>query len=284
MAHTHDHECIFNFLPDFLHNDFFMVIFHLFLFWGFITISNFLIDKFTNKIVSYKNDTEFEKQINTLKLLFKSIIDTIWIVFAVMYILNMLGVDIRPLLTAAGIVGVAVGFGAKRFVEDLITGLLIMLEGQIRVGDVVEINGMKGTVEKLNIKLVVLRDLDGRVYYIRNGMIDVVINLTRDFSYAMFDIGVAYKENIAHVIDVLKELGDEFMQTEEYKDAVLEPIEIFGLDEFDDSAVIIKARIKTKPMEQWAVLRGFNLMIKERFDKLGIEFPFPQVTVHKAVD
>ena len=106
MAHTHDHECIFNFLPDFLHNDFFMVIFHLFLFWGFITISNFLIDKFTNKIVSYKNDTEFEKQINTLKLLFKSIIDTIWIVFAVMYILNMLGVDIRPLLTAAGIVGV----------------------------------------------------------------------------------------------------------------------------------------------------------------------------------
>ena len=201
-----------------------------------------------------------------------------------MYILNMLGVDIRPLLTAAGIVGVAVGFGAKRFVEDLITGLLIMLEGQIRVGDVVEINGMKGTVEKLNIKLVVLRDLDGRVYYIRNGMIDVVINLTRDFSYAMFDIGVAYKENIAHVIDVLKELGDEFMQTEEYKDAVLEPIEIFGLDEFDDSAVIIKARIKTKPMEQWAVLRGFNLMIKERFDKLGIEFPFPQVTVHKAVD
>ena len=139
MAHTHDLECIFDMLPPIFHNEFFMVLLHLLLFWGFITLSNFLIDKFTNKIVSYKNDTEFEKQINTLKLLFKSIVDTIWIVFAVIYILNMLGVDIRPLLTAAGIVGVAVGFGAKRFVEDLITGLLIMLEGQIRVGDVVEI-------------------------------------------------------------------------------------------------------------------------------------------------
>ena len=281
MAHTHDHECIFDMLPPMFHNEFFMVLLHLLLFWGFITLSNFLIDKFTNKIVSYKNDTEFEKQINTLKLLFKSIVDTIWIVFAVIYILNMLGVDIRPLLTAAGIVGVAVGFGAKRFVEDLITGLLIMLEGQIRVGDVVEINGMKGTVEKLNIKLVVLRDLKGRVYYIRNGMIDVVTNLTRDFSYAMFDIGVAYKEDIAKVLDVLKELGDEFMNSSEYKDDILEPIEIFGLDKFDDSAVIIQARIKTKPMRQWAVLRGFNLRIKERFDELGIEFPFPQLTIHK---
>ncbi len=281
MAHTHDHECIFDMLPPIFHNEFFMVLLHLLLFWGFITLSNFLIDKFTNKIVSYKNDTEFEKQINTLKLLFKSIVDTIWIVFAVIYILNMLGVDIRPLLTAAGIVGVAVGFGAKRFVEDLITGLLIMLEGQIRVGDVVEINGMKGTVEKLNIKLVVLRDLKGRVYYIRNGMIDVVTNLTRDFSYAMFDIGVAYKEDIAKVLDVLKELGDEFMNSSEYKDDILEPIEIFGLDKFDDSAVIIQARIKTKPMRQWAVLRGFNLRIKERFDELGIEFPFPQLTIHK---
>ena len=281
MAHTHDHECIFDMLPPIFHNEFFMVLLHLLLFWGFITLSNFLIDKFTNKIKKKKNDTEFEKQINTLKLLFKSIVDTIWIVFAVIYILNMLGVDIRPLLTAAGIVGVAVGFGAKRFVEDLITGLLIMLEGQIRVGDVVEINGMKGTVEKLNIKLVVLRDLKGRVYYIRNGMIDVVTNLTRDFSYAMFDIGVAYKEDIAKVLDVLKELGDEFMNSSEYKDDILEPIEIFGLDKFDDSAVIIQARIKTKPMRQWAVLRGFNLRIKERFDELGIEFPFPQLTIHK---
>lgn len=281
MAHTHDHECIFDLLPPIFHNEFVMVLLHLLLFWLFISISNFLIDKFTSKIVSYKNDTEFEKQINTLKLLLKSIVDTIWIVFAVIYILNMLGVDIRPLLTAAGIVGVAVGFGAKRFVEDLITGLLIMLEGQIRVGDVVEINGMKGTVEKLNIKLVVLRDLDGRVYYIRNGMIDVVTNLTRDFSYAMFDIGVAYKENIARVLDILRALGDEFMESEEYKDDILEPIEIFGLDKFDDSAVIIKARIKTRPMQQWAVLRGFNLKIKEKFDELGIEFPFPQLTIHK---
>lgn len=282
MTVEHDHKCIFDHLPAIFHNDFFMVIIHLLFFWLLISFANFLIEKFTSKIMNYRNDIEFTKQLNTLKLLFKSIADFVLISFAVMYILNMLGVDIRPILTAAGIVGVAVGFGAKRFVEDLITGLLIMLEGQIRVGDVIEVNGMRGTVEKLNIKLVVLRAVDGKVYYIRNGMIDIVTNLTRDYSYAMVSIGVAYKENIAKVIDVIKELGKEFKENSDLKQYVIAPIEVLGLDEFGDSAVIVRARLKTKPMYQWEVQRAFNLKLKERFDELGIEIPFPQVTVHNA--
>ena len=206
--------------------------------------------------------------------------DTIIIIFATMFVLNNLGIDIRPILTAAGVLGVAVGFGAKRFFEDIITGFSLLLEGQIRVGDYVEISGYQGVVEKADIKMIKLRDINGRVHYIRNGMVDIVTNYTRDYSYYVFDIGVAYKENIEYVINVLKELGENFRTTSGYKDFILEPIEILGLDKFDDSAVVIRARFKTKPMKQWEVGRAFNLRIKEKFDELGIEIPFPQTTVH----
>ena len=197
-----------------------------------------------------------------------------------MFILNNLGIDIRPILTAAGVLGVAVGLGAKRFFEDIITGLSLLLEGQIRVGDYVEIADKQGVVEKADIRMVRLRDLQGRVHYIRNAMIDVVTNYTREFSYYLFDIGVAYKENIAEVINVLKEIDEDFRKNSDVKQYILAPIEIFGLDSFEDSAIIIKARIKTVPIKQWEVGRAFNLRIKEKFDELGIEIPFPQRTVH----
>ena len=155
-----------------------------------------------------------------------------------------------------------------------------MLEGQIRVGDYVEIADKQGVVEKADIRMVRLRDLQGRVHYIRNAMIDVVTNYTREFSYYLFDIGVAYKENIAEVINVLKEIDEDFRKNSDVKQYILAPIEILGLDSFEDSAIIIKARIKTVPIKQWEVGRAFNLRIKEKFDELGIEIPFPQRTVH----
>lgn len=201
-----------------------------------------------------------------------------------MYILNGLGVDIRPILTAAGVLGVAVGFGAKRFFEDIITGMSILLEGQVRVGDYIEISGHQGVVEKVDIKLIQLRDTQGRVHYIRNGMVDTVVNYTRDYSYYVFDIGVAYKENVDNVINVLKEIDEDFRKNSKVKDYVLAPLEIFGLDSFDDSAVIIKARIRTSPIKQWEVGREFNKYIKVKFDEKGIEIPFPQRTVYLVND
>ena len=253
---------------------------HLVIFLAIIKFANIFIDKFIKKLCIYNDDTEFKKQIMTLKSIIKSIADTVIAIFAVMFILNNLGIDIRPILTAAGVLGVAVGLGAKRFFEDIITGLSLLLEGQIRVGDYVEIADKQGVVEKADIRMVRLRDLQGRVHYIRNAMIDVVTNYTREFSYYLFDIGVAYKENIAEVINVLKEIDEEFRKNSEVKQYVLAPIEIFGLDSFEDSAIIIKARIKTVPIKQWEVGRAFNLRIKEKFDELGIEIPFPQQTVH----
>lgn len=253
---------------------------HLVIFLAIIKFANIFIDKFIKKLCIYNDDTEFKKQIMTLKSIIKSIADTVIAIFAVMFILNNLGIDIRPILTAAGVLGVAVGLGAKRFFEDIITGLSLLLEGQIRVGDYVEIADKQGVVEKADIRMVRLRDLQGRVHYIRNAMIDVVTNYTREFSYYLFDIGVAYKENIAEVINVLKEIDEEFRKNSEVKQYVLAPIEILGLDSFEDSAIIIKARIKTVPIKQWEVGRAFNLRIKEKFDELGIEIPFPQQTVH----
>ncbi len=269
-----------DFLFSIIKNKFFIVAIEILLFILFLKIVNIIIDRFSERVKKYNDDLEFIKQVNTIKLIIKSIVDTIIIGFAVMYIFNRLGIDIRPILTAAGIVGVAVGFGSKRFVEDVITGLGLILEGQLRVGDVVEIAGKLGTVEKLDIKLVVLRDISGNVHYIRNGMIDIVTNMTRDYSYYMFNIGVAYNENLDKVFQVLKEADAAFRELEEFKNDIYEPLEILGVDELSDSAVIIKARYKTRPRFQWGIGRGFNKFYKERFDAAGIEIPFPQCTVH----
>ena len=242
---------IFTILPDFLRNKWTMMVLNIIIFVFFIKIANIFIEKFLDKICRFKDDFEFKKQLVTLKSIVKSIVDTIIAAFGVMYILNGLGVDIRPILTAAGVLGVAVGFGAKRFFEDIITGMSILLEGQVRVGDYIEISGHQGVVEKVDIKLIQLRDTQGRVHYIRNGMVDTVVNYTRDYSYYVFDIGVAYKENVDNVINVLKEIDEDFRKNSKVKDYVLAPLEIFGLDSFDDSAVIIKARIRTSPIKQW---------------------------------
>lgn len=261
-------------------NKWFVVAVDIVIFTVLIKASNLFIEKFIEKICAYKDDYEVRKQLATLKFVIKSVTDTVLVAFAVMYIFNKLGIDIRPILAAAGVLGVAVGFGAKRFFEDIITGVSILLEGQVRVGDVVDISGHVGTVEKADIRLIQLRDIEGRVHFIRNGMIDIIVNYTRDYSYYVFDIGVGYGEDMDNVIEVLKKLDDEFQQNYENKDDILAPLEILGVDKLDDSAVIVKARMKTKPQKQWAIGRAFNKAIKKRFDEMGIEIPFPQTTIH----
>ena len=267
-------------LQDILSSQWFTTSLQVIFFSAVIKLANIIVDKFITKITKYQNDFELKKQLYTLKAITKSIINTIIVAIATMFILNNLGIDIRPILTAAGVLGVAVGFGAKRFFEDIITGFSLLLEGQIRVGDYVEISGNEGIVEKVDIKLIQLRDMHGRVHYIRNGMVDIVTNYTREFSYYVFDISIAYKENVGRVIEIIKELGDDFCQNSELKEYILAPLEMFGLDKFGDSAIVIRARIKTKPIKQWEVGRAFNKRIKERFDELGIEIPFPQITVN----
>lgn len=247
-----------------------------------LRIVNKTLHLFFDKLLSKISDTETKKHYQTLKQLGTYIIDAIIILFFATNILGNFGIDMKPILATAGILGVAVGFGGKKFVEDLFTGLSIILTGQLRVGDYVTVNNSTGTVEKVTLTMIVIRAFNGDVHYLRNGQIDTIINQTKNFSFPIFNISVAYKTDVTHAMKVLRDLGQELRQNPTYSRFVLSDIEVLGLNEFQDSAIIIQCRIKTTPQEQWMVKRKFNQMVKERFEKEGIEIPFPQVVVNKA--
>jgi len=231
-----------------------------------------------------KEDREGQKRASTLSSITRSVLSIAILIIAGMMVLGELGVQIGPVLAAVGVIGLAVGFGAQKLVEDVISGFFIILEDQIRVGDVVLIADRRGLVEKVNLKMVILRDLDGNVHYVRNGRIDVVTNMTKDYSRYVFDIGVAYREDVDEVIEVVKRIDEEMRKDPDFKGDILEPIDILGLDKFSDSSIIVKARTKTKPLRQWAVGREFNRRLKKRFDELDIEIPFPHTTLYIGAD
>jgi small conductance mechanosensitive channel len=201
-------------------------------------------------------------------------------VMAALTVLSELGIDIGPLLAGAGVVGLAVGFGAQTLVKDIITGLFILLEDSISVGDVVDVAGHSGIVETLTIRTIRLRDVRGTVHTVPFSEVSTVKNLTKDFSYALMEIGVAYRESVDDVIEVIQDVGKNIRADATYANSILDDIQVQGLDRFDDSAVVIRARIKTKPLQQWSVRRALNKALKRRFDELGIEMPFPHQTTY----
>ncbi|MBF0254696.1 MAG: mechanosensitive ion channel family protein [Candidatus Omnitrophica bacterium] len=229
-------------------------------------------------------DEDFQKRADTLKGIIQGTLSVVVIVVGLTMLLGELGIEIGPIIAAAGVLGLAVGFGAQKVVEDVIGGFFILLEDQIRVGDVVQIGDKGGLVEKVSLRMVVLRDLAGNVHFIRNGAVGVVTNMTKEYSRYVFDIGVAYRENVDDVIEVVKQVDAELRKDPVFGPDILEPIEILGLDKFGDSSVIIKARTKTKPIKQWAVGREFNRRLKKRFDEKDIEIPFPHVTIYAGKD
>jgi len=200
--------------------------------------------------------------------------------FVIMLLLMQVGLDVAPLIAGAGIVGLAVGFGAQELVRDVITGFFMLLENQIRVGDVAVVNGTGGLVEHISLRTVVLRDLSGVVHVFQNGKISSLSNMTKDWSAMVFEIGVAYKENTDRVSRVMQQVADELLRDEAFAGKILEPMEIFGIESFDDSAVTIKARLKTQPIEQWAVGREYRRRLKFAFDAQNIEIPFPHRTLY----
>jgi small conductance mechanosensitive channel len=195
-------------------------------------------------------------------------------------ILDQMGVNTKPILAGAGIVGLAVGFGAQTLVKDVINGLFILLQDLISVGDVAVFGDKGGLVEAVGLRTVTLRDLAGNVHVIPNSSIETVTNMTKGYSRYVFDVGVAYREDVDAVMELLRELGEEMQNDPTYKEDILAPLEILGVDSFADSAVIIKARITTKPIRQWAVGREFNRRMKKAFDQRGIEIPFPHRTIY----
>ncbi len=251
--------------------------------WLAIKAARILSDKILKRYVKGQ-DAEQVKRGETLSDVLSGLLTVSIVGIAAIMVLAELDIPIAPVLTTAGVAGVALGFGAQHLVRDIISGFFILLDNQIRVGDVVDIAGKGGLVEKINLRLTVLRDLAGNVHYVRNGEIGVITNMTRDYSRYVFDVGVAYREDVDQVIQVIREVDEDMRRDPTYQDLILEPIEVLGLDQFGDSAVIIKARTKTKPIQQWTVGREFNRRLKKRFDELDIEIPFPHVTLYMGQD
>lgn len=247
-------------------------------------IIRFTLSRLRKRLVirAAKGDSpmESEKRIITLINIVHSVIKILlWAVFLMM-VLRKFGVDIAPILASAGIIGLAVGFGAQELVRDFISGFFMLLENQIRVGDVAVINGVGGLVEKIELRTTTLRDLEGVVHIFQNGKINSLSNRTKEWSAVILDIGVAYKEDTNQVIEIMKKVGDELKNDGTWAEYILEPIEVFGLDQFGDSAIFIKARIKTQPIEQWNVGREYRKRLKYAFDAQNIEIPFPHTTIY----
>lgn len=217
---------------------------------------------------------------HTLTHIVRDVVRIVIVFAGVMMILSEVGIDLKPLLAAAGLGGLAIGFGAQSLVKDVISGFFILLENSVRVGDVVEIAGVSGFVEEIELRTIKLRDLSGNVHVVPNGVIDKVKNMTREYSFYVFNIGVAYRENVDEVMEVLQEIAAELRRDPQFTEDILEPLEMLGVDEFADSAVIIKCRIKTKPIKQWRIGREMNRRIKKTFDAKGIEIPFPHQTIY----
>ncbi len=233
--------------------------------------------------VSEKNALRESEQALQFKTLLQLVnwTGSILIVGTVSYmLLENFGINMAPLLAGAGIAGLAFGFGGQYLIRDVINGIFILLEGQYRIDDVVKIGEHGGLVESVNLRHTRLRDLEGRVIYIPNGEIKSVINFTKEFSYALFDLGVAYKENVDDVMKVVIETAKEMHGHEYFNKLILSDLEMLGVDGFESSQVTIKCRIKTLPIKQWEVAREFRRRLKNRFDELGIEIPFPHQTVY----
>jgi moderate conductance mechanosensitive channel len=221
-----------------------------------------------------------EQRARTLVGLLRSVGRVFIAIIFLFMALSALGVELGPLLAGAGVVGLAVSFGAQSLVKDVISGLFILIENQFGVGDVIRIEGVSGAVERMTLRVVMLRDVHGVVHIVPNGQITKVSNLTRTWSRVVLDVGVAYREDPDRVMAVLRELGQELWDDPLWRPLLVEPLEVPGIESFGDSAVVVRMWAKTLPLKQWDVARELRRRIKHRFDREGIEIPFPHQTFY----
>jgi small-conductance mechanosensitive channel len=227
--------------------------------------------------------TEREKRARTLASLLRTVGTTLILIIAVMTALREIGLDITPLLAGAGVAGLAIGLGAQSLIRDVIAGFFILLDDQFHVGDVIQAAGVSGQVERMTLRTTVVRDLQGAVHFIPNGEIKVASNLTKEWSRAVLEVGVGYQEDVDRAIAVLAEVGQSLVEDAAFGKFVLEPPQVLGIEALASSQVTIRMLIKTVPLKQWDVARELRRRIKARFDREGIEIPYPhQVVIHRA--
>lgn len=228
------------------------------------------------------HDAENIKRLDTLGRVFRYITSAVISVVAGTLMLAEFGISIAPILATAGVVGVAVGFGAQSLIKDYFNGFFLLLENQISQGDVVEAGGKGGLVEEVTLRYVRLRDYDGNVHYIPNGIITTVTNMSRQYAYAVIDVNIAYREDIDSILDIMRQVGAELRNDAAFRSKILEDLEIAGVDKWADSAVILRCRFKVQTLAQWDVRREYLRRMKYAFDKQGIEIPYPHLTVYQG--
>lgn len=248
--------------------------------WLAHAFSHKLIRTFRIYLTKNLDDAEEHKRISTLGRAFRYIASVVITLISGTLILGELGVSIAPILGAAGVVGLAIGFGAQSLVKDFFTGFFLLLENQMRQGDVIEAGGKAGMVEEITLRYVRMRDYDGNVHFVPNGTITTVTNMTRDYAYSVIDVGVAYRESIDQALDVMRQVGVELRADPQFAAKILDDLELAGVNEWADSAVILRCRFKVAPIEQWGIRREYLRRLKAAFDSAGIEIPFPHLTLY----
>lgn len=241
-----------------------------------------LIRRFRERIAQRMGDPEAAKRAATLGRAFRYLVAVVMSMVAGVLVLSEVGISVAPILGAAGVVGLAVGFGAQSLVKDYFTGFFLLLENQIQQGDVVKLGEHGGLVEEVTLRYVRLRDYDGHVHFVPNGQIGSVVNLSRGHAQAVVDVGVAYKEDLDRAMAVMQEVALELREDAEFRDRILDHFELAGVERWDDSAVILRGRFRVAPLAQWAVRREYLRRLKAAFDRHGIEIPFPQLALHVA--
>ncbi len=248
--------------------------------WLALGLSRKALGRLRQHMQQDQDDMERIKRLKTLEQVFRYIASVMISLITIMLVLSEVGISIAPILAAAGVLGIAIGFGAQSLVKDYFTGLFLLLENQVRQGDVVEIAGKGGLVEQMTLRYIRLRDYEGSVHYIPNGTIDTVTNRSRGFAFAVIDVGVAYREDVDEVFAVMQKVGAELRAVPEMADKIVEDLEMAGVDQWGDSAVVIRCRFKVMPLEQWGVRRAYLYRLKKAFDAAGIEIPYPHLTVY----
>ena len=239
------------------------------------------VPRLREHIAGRQESIEDAKRIQTLLRVAHYLLTASTLAVAVLLVLGEVGISLAPILGAAGVVGIAVGFGAQTLVKDYVSGFLLLLENQIRVGDAVEISGKSGVVEEVTLRFIRLRDFGGNVHFIPNNTIGVITNSSLGFAYAVLDVGIAYVSDIEVSMQVMRDVDESMREDANFSGKILKPLEIAGVDQWADSSVMIKARIQVKPLEQWHVRREYLKRLKIAFDAKGVEIPFPHVKLVK---
>ncbi len=269
-----------NWLQDRLPSLIGIVLLAMLLFW----LNRQITERLRKIKASRTSDTETLRRVDTVVQVLRYAGNVAISAIIVIAFLDKLGIAIGPLLGAAGVVGIAVGFGAQSLVKDYFNGLFLLVEDQLRQGDVVMIASLEGVVEEVNLRYVRLCDFNGNVHFVPNNLISTVTNRSRGFAYSVIDIGVAYKSDIDHCIAVMKRTGEELKADPAFASRIWADIEVVGVQNLADSSIILRCRFKVQPLEQWAIRREYLRRLKYAFDKEGIEIPYPHLTVYQGTE